>query len=300
MKGFKAFGKGLVCKGKQYAENTVYEESGAKSCCEKGVMHFCETPFDCLDYYPLVDDNGNLIETAEVEALGEVLAEDNKRATKKLKIGAKLSLHDFLKLGIQCVLESTKPEKVESGDWAQIGSSGNGAQIGSSGNGAQIGSSGYWAQISSSGYGAQIGSSGYGAQIGSSGCGAKIGSSGNGAKIGSSGYGAQIGSSGCEAKIGSSGDGAKISSSGDGAQIGSSGDGAKIGSSGYGAVVSAIGACSAIKAKIGSWIVLAEYNDDGMPKCVKSAMIDGKELLPDVMYTLQNGEFTPLEDNEDD
>ena len=28
MKGYKAFDKGLVCKGKQYAENTEFEESG--------------------------------------------------------------------------------------------------------------------------------------------------------------------------------------------------------------------------------------------------------------------------------
>lgn len=26
MKGYKAFNKGLVCRGKQYAENTIFEE----------------------------------------------------------------------------------------------------------------------------------------------------------------------------------------------------------------------------------------------------------------------------------
>ena len=205
-----------------------------------------------------------------------------------------------------------------SGDGAQIGSSGYGAQIGSSGDGAKIGSSGYLAkigssgdlaQIGSSGYGAQIGSSGYGAQIGSSGDGAKIGSSGYGAQIGSSGYGAQIGSSGYGAQIGSSGYGAKIGSSGDGAKIGSSGDGAQIGSSGYlakigssgdgakiksegnNAVVAAIGIDSKIKAKKGSWITLAEYDEDLKPVCVRSAQIDGKSLKEDVFYRLKGGEF---------
>ena len=32
MKGYKAFNKGLVCKGKQYAENTVFEEDQAVIC----------------------------------------------------------------------------------------------------------------------------------------------------------------------------------------------------------------------------------------------------------------------------
>ena len=147
MKGFKAFGKGMICRGKQYAENSTFEEAGAKTCCRKGMMHFCETPFDCLDYYPLVDENGELIEIAEVEALDKVVCEDNKRASKKIKIGAKLSFRDFLKLGIQCIIESTKPSS--SGYDAQIGSSGDRAQIGSSGDGAKIGSSGYGAKIGS-------------------------------------------------------------------------------------------------------------------------------------------------------
>lgn len=29
MKGYKAFEKGLICKDKQYSENTVFEESDA-------------------------------------------------------------------------------------------------------------------------------------------------------------------------------------------------------------------------------------------------------------------------------
>ena len=28
MKGYKAFKKGMICQGKQYAENTVFEEDG--------------------------------------------------------------------------------------------------------------------------------------------------------------------------------------------------------------------------------------------------------------------------------
>ena len=175
-KGYKAFSPGFYCEvdgnRKQYAENTVFEELGAESCCRSGVMHFCKTPFDCLDYYPLVNKDGKFSEFAEVEALDEVHTEDNKCATKKLKIGAKLDFKGFVKAGIDVLIESTKPVAVNSavkndngGDWAKIGSSGNEAQIGSSGD---------WAKIGSSGNGAQIGSSGNGAQIGSSGNWAKV------------------------------------------------------------------------------------------------------------------------------
>ena len=159
MKYYKAFEKGMKCKGKQYAENTEYEESGG-DICGSGMMHFCETPFDTLDYYPLVDDNGEFSEFAEVEPLDELKKQDNKCASKKIRIGAKLSFRDFIKAGVDVLIEKTK-EKDESGNWAQIGSSGYGAQIGSSGDGAKICSSGDGAKIGSSGYGAKINIKGY-------------------------------------------------------------------------------------------------------------------------------------------
>ena len=204
-----------------------------------------------------------------------------------------------------------------SGDYAQIGSSGDYAQIGSSGDSAQIGSSGYSAKIGSSGDSAQIGSSGYSAKIGSSGDSAKIGSSGYSAKIGSSGYSAkigssgdyaQIGSSGYSAKIGSSGDYAQIGSSGDSAQIGSSGDYAQIGSSGDYAQIDSTGDDSVImcagnkskaKAKIGSWITLAEWEwsdkkNRYVPVCVKTEYVDGENIKADTWYQLKNGEFVEV------
>ena len=54
---------------------------------------------------------------------------------------------------------------MESGNYAQIGSSGNYAQIGSSGDDAKIGSSGNYAQIGSSGNDAKIDSTGEGCVI---------------------------------------------------------------------------------------------------------------------------------------
>ena len=152
--GYKAFHKGMICNGKQYAENTDYEEQGARKCCQAGVMHYCDEPFDVWDYYPVVDDNGEFSEYAEVEPLAEVLENGNKRATKKLRIGAKLSFKDFIKAAVSVVIESTNPKKIKNADLsdnggydAQIGSSGDGAKIGSSGNYAKIGSSGDWAKI---------------------------------------------------------------------------------------------------------------------------------------------------------
>ena len=148
MKGYKAFYKNMICKGdgyeKQYEENTTYEENG-NEVCKSGVMHFCENPFDVLNYYPLVDGKCNVAEFAEVEALGDTFKKsgaDDKTATNKLHIGAKLNLKGFIKACIDFSLEKTKVENK---------SSGNGAQLASSGNWAQLASSGDWAKLASSG-----------------------------------------------------------------------------------------------------------------------------------------------------
>jgi hypothetical protein len=162
MKGFKGFEKDFSCGGKQCEENTTYEEYG-EGCCYKGVMHFYEDPWEVLNHYDLVDGNGNLSEFAEVEALGQVWNDGEKRATNKIHVGAKLGLKGFLKACIDFTLEKTKYESNGTN------LSGNSAQIGSSGDYAQIGSSGYYAQIGSSGDSAQIGSSGDYAQINSTG-----------------------------------------------------------------------------------------------------------------------------------
>ena len=303
MKGYKGFRKGLICKEKQYAENTVFEEEAAVIC-EKG-MHFCKNPFDVLDYYGFVDEKGSMNEFAEVEALAETDTNDNKKyCTTKLKVGAKLSFAGFVKTCVDFVLEKTTLEMGDadenkigsSGNYAKIGSSGDSAQIGSSGNYAQIGSSGYSAKIGSSGNYAQIGSSGYSAKIGSSGDSAQIGSSGNYAKIGSSGYSAQIGSSGYSAQIGSSGNYAQIGSSGYSAKIGSSGDYAKISSTGKDSVICCAGHNSIVKAKKGSWITLSEweYSEEKkrvIPLCVKTEYVDGERIKADTFYLLVKGEF---------
>ena len=115
-------------------------------------------------------------------------------------------------------------------------------------------------------------------------------SSGDYAKIGSSGYGAQIGSSG---------DGAKIGSSGIYAKIGSSGDYAQIGSSGKNSVVMCVGNNSIAKAKIGSWITLAEWerddNGDWIPINVVTKRVDGVEIKEDTYYKLVKGVFTEVD-----
>ena len=111
-----------------------------------------------------------------------------------------------------------------------------------------------------------------------------------------SSYNAKISSSDYNARIGSFSDYARIGSSGEYAQIGSSGDDAKISSSGDDCVIMCAGINSSAKAKIGSWITLAEwkYSEEkqrDIPFSVVTKQVDGIEIKEDVYYTLQDGKF---------
>lgn len=117
MKGYKGFGKGMICRGKQYAENTVFEEDSADIC--KSGMHFCENPFDVLGYYPFVNEKGQENDFAEVEALDDVKTDDNKKyCTKKLKIGAKLGISGLVNAFLDFTFEKIEKskEKKDTGD----------------------------------------------------------------------------------------------------------------------------------------------------------------------------------------
>ena len=221
-KGYKAFKPGMICKDKQYAENTDYEEVGG-TICEKGMMHYCVNPFDVLNFYNLVDESGKFSDFAEVKALDQPISgSDGKFATKKLHIGAKLSFAGFIK----ACIDYTKEQTIVNMPKSDV----------------------------TTGYSAQIGSSGYYAQIGSS---------------------------------------------GNYAQIGSSGDSAQIDSTGVDSVICCAGRGCTVKAKIGSWITLAEweYSEEKgryVPRCVKTEYVDGENIKPDTWYQLKNGEFVEV------
>ena len=95
VKGYKGFHPGLICKGKQYAENTIFKEEEA-TVCEKG-MHFCTNPFHVLHFYSWVNSDGYFADFAEVEALGECRTNDDKKyVTTELKIKDKIDFNNYI------------------------------------------------------------------------------------------------------------------------------------------------------------------------------------------------------------
>ena len=326
MKGYKGFRKGLICKSKQYAENTIFEESEANICVNG--MHFCKNPMDVLDYYPLIDNNGEMCEFSEVEAMDETLTNDEKKyCTKKLKIGARLSLVEFIKASFDVTYRQIKEEvdnvsekenvvdnaKLAGGNWAKLAGGDNAKLAGGNwaklaggdnaklagGNGATL-AGGDNAKLAG-GYGAKL-AGGYGAKL-AGGNWAKL-AGGNWAKL-AGGDNAKL-AGGNWAKL-AGGDNAKLAggnwatlAGGDWAKL-AGGDNAKL-AGGYGAklaggkhsiMVSENGGRA--KGGMGSVIVMVERNGKGEIVNYKAIQIDGDTYKEDTWYRLEDGEIKEVE-----
>jgi hypothetical protein len=98
-----------------------------------------------------------------------------------------------------------------------------------------------------------------------------------------------------------SGNSSHAATSGDYSHAATSGDSSHAATSGQHSIAAAIGRNGKAKSTLGNWIVLAEYGDwngECHPvSCVKTGLIDGETLKPDVWYELKDGEFMEVNDN---
>ena len=266
MKGYKGFEKGLVCRGKQYAENTVFEEESAEIC--KIGMHFCDLPHAVFQYY----SPGENHEFAVVESIDDPVTDDNRKyCCKTLKICEKISVFDMVKISVSAYFEnfnfSEKIARTKKSDGAS-----NSGYHGAS-------NSGHHGASNSGDYGAS--NSGYHGASNSGDHGAS--NSGN--------WGAS--NSGYHGASNSGNWGA--SNSGDWGTAVSGVDGAS--SCGENGVAVSRGKKGTVKGGIGALIVLAEISEEGNAARYHAKMVDGSEIKADTWYKLDNGEFVEVDDD---
>ena len=302
IKAYKAFNPDFTCNGFQYKVGEEYSHDGEIKVCRSG-FHACQNPLDVLSYYPLVDYNCKIARFAEVLQSGVIdNSEKDKTCSSKIKVEVELNLAGFIEAAIE---EFTNPDKIKtdnsdydpqifnSRDYAQIVSSINNSQIVNNGEYAKIYNNSDYNKIANRGLDVDITNSGSFVQIANIGSRVNIASTGFRVNIANSGYGASICNSGYDANIVNNGNYARICSSG---------NYTKINSSGGDSIICCVGSRCAVKAKIGSWVTLAEWEHDEdelqrVPKCVKTEYVDGVHIKGDTWYQLINGEFVEQENS---
>ena len=116
--GYKGFNGNLICRGKQYEIGGVFSEDEA-SLCAKG-LHFCENPHDVFSYYSAGD--GNRFCRVEANDVSTQKDDDSKRAAKRLRISAEISVFDICKIAVSAFFENFGFKKrIEAAETANAG-----------------------------------------------------------------------------------------------------------------------------------------------------------------------------------
>ena len=281
MKGYKGFEKGLVCRGKQYAENTVFEEDTAEIC-ESG-MHFCELPHAVFEYYAA----GNNNEFTEVEALDEAITDDDRKyCTKKLRIGAKVSVFDICKLSVNAFFSKfdfhKKIADIPKESAANAGNQGaaNAGDWGAANAGDQgAANAGDWGAANAGNCGA--------ANAGDWGA----ANAGNRGSANAGDWGAANAGDWGAANAGNWG----AANAGDyGVAIARREGNTSVGKNGIAVI---LGNRGRVKGDIGALLVLTVLDDNFNIIDAETAIVDGKSIKPNTWYMLESGEFVEVKED---
>ncbi len=301
---YKGFDKNLKCKGFQYEIGKTYNMKGKPVRCTSSGFHSCENPFDIWDYYDVTDSR-----FAECEASGDIDkdGEDSKMASSKLTIKAEISLKTIIDFGIKFMLKICKDyskqvasgyssKQAASGYSSKQAASGDSSTQAASGDYSKQAASGYYSTQAASGYYSTQAASGYYSKQAASGYSSKQAASGDSSTQVASGYYSKQAASGDYSTQAASGYYSTQAASGDSSTQAASGDSSKLELNGKYSIGAGIGRNCKIKAKKGNWITLAEWKYDNkenryVPKCVKSAKVDGISIKENTWYELKNGKF---------
>ena len=299
-RGYKAFNKGLVCRNKQYAENTVFKEPYAKIC-ESG-MHFCENPAAIMNYYAFLDKNAAPCEYAEVESLAKPITEDDKSCTTKLKIGKKLPFAEYIRLVADSLIAKGRKVKL----FRHVSAGPEEESVQQCGIQAQVGARSFQIQLGADCRQAQAGITSSQLQCNVRSMQAQVESFGTQAQTNYNCIQAQTGSNSVQSQLGDvclqiqAGDRSAQSQYGNCCRQASVGVDSKSSAYGEHSLVAALGPYSKAKGAVGCMLVLAEYDYDFSccgysPKAVVSAVVDGVKIKADTWYTARDGKLVEWE-----
>jgi len=268
--GYKAFNPGMICRGKQYEENAVFEEPEAKIC--NTGMHYCKNPFDVLEHYGFVNDNAEINEFAEVEALADEKTDDGRKfCTTKLKIGAKLSIHNFVNAFVEFTLKRTNGESTatntgdrsaatNTGDWSAATNTGNWSAATNTGNQSAATNTGDRSAATNTGnWSAATNTGNWSAAT-------------------------------------NTGNQSAATNTGDQSAATNTGDWSAATNTGKDGVAVSWGRRGKARGEKGCYLVLAEYDDSNNLVCAKMEKVDGERIKENTFYTLKNGEFAVAEE----
>ena len=276
MKGYRGFEKGLICDGEQFAENTVFKKDAAELIKngEKG-MRFCAQPHEVFEYW----SPGENHEFAEIEALDEPEeGTGNALYRKELYVGKKISVFDMAQISVDVFFENfdfygkiARAESVEgaanAGDWGTAAAGDCGAANAGYAGAANAGyagaaNAGHWGAANAGDWGTAAAGNWGAANVGYQG----VANAGHQGAANAGDWGAAIARKDGRASAGKNG------------------------------IAVILGRGGTVKGLLGALLILTLVDDNGGIIDFKAKRVDGVEILEDTYYALKDGEFTAVEE----
>ena len=257
--GFKGFKKDMTCQGFHFASGQTYTHGGEVKICKSG-FHFVENPLDALTYYAPFNSVFCAVTGSGKTERNE--KGDSKIVAEKITIGAKVEIAEMVKAAVKFVFCRVKSTTGDSAHSATTGDSAHSATSGECAHSATTGDSTHSATTGDSAHSATAGDYAHSATTGHYAHSATTGSYAHSATAGNYAHSATTGNYAHSATAGN-----------------------------Y-AISCALGMQGSAKAAQGSWLVLAEYTEEGKKvKLVRTVKVDGKKIKADTFYTLKDGKF---------
>jgi len=266
IEGYKGFLPGFKCRDMQYAIGELHEmEAGKKlKVCPdnpqtEGGLHFCEHPLDVFEYYPPSTEKG-MSKYATVQGRGEALK--NKGGDSKVAV-SKLFIHAEISLSALCgAAAKFILSKVNFKDAPATNTGDYSAATNTGSQSAATNTGDYSAATNTGDYSAAT-------------------------------------NTGSQSAATNTGSQSAATNTGDYSAATNTGSQSAATVEGKESVAISIGIEGKAKAKIGCFIVLADWKEDEQyywhRTNVISVLVDGEKVKEDVFYSIRNGEITEVE-----
>jgi hypothetical protein len=323
IKAYKGFNDKLQCmpNGKcfQYKVGETYEEESAELC-DHG-FHACENPMDVFGYY--APSNSRYC-TVDLDANEETKNDDSKRCGSKIHIEAEIGLKGIVEAGVKFILDKVdfknakesntgyRSAATNTGNYSAATNTGNHSAATNTGNYSAATNTGNYSAATNTGdrsaatntgnYSAatNTGDRSAATNTGNQSAATNTGNhsaatnTGNHSAATNTGNYSAATNTGDRSAATNTGDRSAATNTGNHSAATNTGNHSAATVEGLESVATSLGINGRAKAKIGCWLVIAEWKRDDNYNWhrvdVKSFYVDGENIKEDVFYILKNGE----------
>ena len=309
MIAYKGFDKDLRCKGFQYEIGKTYEEPEAELC--KCGFHACKYPLDVFRYYAPSSSRYCVVELEDVSESTD--ANETKCCAKKITILREITVNDMIQAsvsylkkhynfnttntGSQSAATNTGDQSAATNTGYRSAATNTGDRSAATNTGEKsvASNTGNWSAATNTGFQSAASNTGNWSTATNTGNWSTATNTGSRSAATNTGYRSAATNTGDQSAATNTGSRSVASNTGFQSAATNTGDWGTAEVSCKESVAIVTGRQSKAAGNIGCWLVLTERDDEWHIVSMQAVKVDGKEILPNVYYTLIGGKVVEAE-----